>query len=502
MKAWTVKRLKQLAALVLVSLLTLLVVRACDSQRGPPLESWHTYAPRELTGSQLRDADWQAFMAAEEAIFEEVREKVTGRLDPAARVLANRYFDGSPMYPGNFATDWNRSFILEPDGEPVGAAVFLHGLTDSPYSARHLAETYRELGFLAVTIRLPGHGTVPGGLADIHWDDWSEATRLAVREARRRTAPAAPLHIVGYSNGGALAMKYALDALEDADLARPDQLVLISPMIGVTSFARFAGVFGWPAVVPRFAKAAWLGIMPEFNPFKYNSFPINGARQSSLMTRTLQPRIARYARDGRLGELPPILTFQSVVDATVSTQAVASGLYARLPERGHELVLFDVNRSAAFGPMFRSEGSPMPQGLLPEPPRGFRSTIITNAAPETTRMSERVVEAGTATERTRTLDLSYPPGVFSLSHIALPFPVSDSLYGLQPEPVNEFGIGLGAIAPRGERGALIVSMDALTRISSNPFFPYMLERIEETIGRGTVPAPGNPSVVGSLMPDE
>jgi hypothetical protein len=147
--------------------------------------------------------------------------------------------------------------------------------------------------------------------------------------------------------------------------------------------------------------------------------------------------------------------------------------------------------------MFRSEGSPMPQGLLPEPPRGFRSTIITNATPETTRMSERVVEAGTATERTRTLDLSYPPGVFSLSHIALPFPVSDSLYGLQPEPVNEFGIGLGAIAPRGERGALIVSMDALTRISSNPFFPYMLERIEETIGRGTVPAPGNPSVVGS-----
>jgi alpha-beta hydrolase superfamily lysophospholipase len=497
MKAWTVRRLKQLAALVLVSLLTLLTVRACDSQRGPPLESWHTYAPRELTGSQLRDADWQAYLVAEEAIFEDVRERVTGRLDPAARVLANRYFDGSPIYPGNFARDWNRSFILEPDGEPSGAAVLLHGLTDSPYSARHLAGKYRELGFVAIAIRLPGHGTVPGGLASIHWNDWSEATQLAVREARRRTDPAAPLHIVGYSNGGALAMKYALDALEDPGLARPDQLVLISPMIGVTSLARFAGVFGWPAVIPRFAKAAWLSILPEFNPFKYNSFPINGARQSSLMTRTLQPRIARYARDGRLGELPPILTFQSVVDATVSTQAVAADLYARLPERGHELVLFDVNRSAAFGPMFRSEATPPPSELLPEAPRLFRTAVITNATPETSRMVERVVEAGTATERARALDLAYPPGVFSLSHIALPFPVSDSLYGLQPEPVNEFGIGLGAIAPRGERGALIVSMDALTRISSNPFFPYMLDRIEETIGRGTAPAPGEPSLVGS-----
>ena len=53
-------------------------------------------------------------------------------------------------------------------------------------------------------------------------------------------------------------------------------------MIGITDLARFAGVFGWPAMFPAFAKAAWLGVVPEFNPFKYNSFPVNGARQSSL----------------------------------------------------------------------------------------------------------------------------------------------------------------------------------------------------------------------------
>ena len=51
----------------------------------------------------------------------------------------NRYFDGSPIYPGRFAQDWNRSYVLEPDGEPVGAVVLLHGLTDSPYSLRHIA---------------------------------------------------------------------------------------------------------------------------------------------------------------------------------------------------------------------------------------------------------------------------------------------------------------------------------------------------------------------------
>jgi alpha-beta hydrolase superfamily lysophospholipase len=493
MRTWTFRRLRQLLVLALVSLLTLLAVRIFDTQRGPPLELWHTYAPRELTGSQLRDAGWQDYLVAEQSLFEAVRKQVTERLEESARVPANRYFDGSPLYPGRFATDWNRSFVLEPDGEPVGAAVFLHGLTDSPYSMRHMAERYREQGFVAVAIRLPGHGTVPGGLARIHWRDWSEATNLAVREAQRRAGPNVPLHIVGYSNGGALAMKYALDALDDPQLARPDQLVLVSPMIGVTSMARFAGVFGWPAVIPRFAKAAWLGVMPEFNPFKYNSFPINGARQSSLMTRTLQPRIVRFARDERLDELPPVLTFQSVVDFTVSTQAIVSALYARLPEGGHELVLFDVNRSAAFGPMFRGDATSLPVGLLPAAPRRFSSAIVTNAAPETGQMIERVAEAGATTEHGRVLDLAYPPGVFSLSHVALPFPVSDSLYGLEPYPVNEFGIGLGALAPRGERGTLIVSMDALTRISSNPFFPYLLDKIDEVIERGAASKPGETS---------
>ena len=89
-----------------------------------------------------------------------------------------------------------------------------------------------------------------------------------------------PLHIVGFSNGGALALKYAMDAIDRDDLRQADQLILVSPMVGITAFARFAGVAGWPAVFSRWAKAAWIAIVPEFNPFKYNSFPVNGARQS------------------------------------------------------------------------------------------------------------------------------------------------------------------------------------------------------------------------------
>jgi alpha-beta hydrolase superfamily lysophospholipase len=484
MRSGLFKLLKWMVALVGVSLLTILAVRAYDSQRGPPLELWHKFVPHEMTTEQIRDADWKGYVAAEQRLFDEVRTNVTDKLDPESRIAANRYYADSPLYPGHFAHDWNRSYILEPVGTPVGAVVLLHGLTDSPYSLRHIARRYAEDGYVAVAIRLPGHGTVPSGLTNVEWEQWMEATRLAVREARRRAGTSTPLHLIGFSNGGALAMKYAIDAIGDKTLARPDRIVLISPMIGITSLARFAGVFGWPAVFPPFAKAAWLGIVPEFNPFKYNSFPVNGARQSSLVVRTLQRQIDQYGREGKLVELAPVLTFQSVVDFTVSTRAIVNALYANLPANGSELVLFDINRSARFGPLLRSSVDNMLTRLLPDPPRKFKTTIIANVGPGQPQMVERVTPAGATTEQTRTLELTYPQDLLSLSHLALPFPMNDPLYGIEPES-NEYGANLGAMSTRGERGSLIVSMDSLIRTSSNPFFSYMMGRIEEGIGTGT-----------------
>jgi alpha-beta hydrolase superfamily lysophospholipase len=473
--------LKRTALVIGVVFVTAIALRTYDVQRGPPLELWHTHVPHELSRAELAKTDWAGYLAAEDKAFAEVRAEVTDQLPPEVRVPGNRYFEGSPIYPGRFVQNWNRSYVQEPEGAPRGAVVLLHGLTDSPFSLRHAATLYRERGFVVVAIRMPGHGTVPAGLTRVQWEDWSEATRLAVREARRRVAAPLPLHVVGFSNGGALAMKFALDGLDDPNLSRPDRIILIAPMIGITELSRFAGVFGWPAIFPAFAKAAWLGIVPEFNPFKYNSFPVNGARQSSLLTRDLRSHVAREESAGRLDKLPPILTFQSLIDFTVSTRAIVTNLYARLPNNGSELVLFDMNRSIKFGPLLRSGSDLRPDRVLPPAPRQFRSTLITNSGPDTRQVVERVTEAGAVTETTRTLELEFPQEVFSLSHLALPFPVTDSLYGMRPDMKEDFGVNLGALAVRGERGALIISLDSLTRLSSNPFFPYMAERISEVI---------------------
>jgi alpha-beta hydrolase superfamily lysophospholipase len=470
--------LKLVLIVVAAILATLVAVRAWDSQRGPPLEPWHTYVPHELRARAIDAMDWPEYVQVENGIFESLRNKVTRRLPAWDRVPLNRYFEGSPIYPGRFRQDWNRSFIIEPDGEALGAVVLLHGLTDSPYSLRHIAEIYRSHGFVSVGVRLPGHGTVPAGLTDVEWEDWMAATRLAIREARRRGGPAKPLHIVGYSTGGALALKYALDSLDDERLSRPDRLVLISPMIGITRFARFAGLAALPAYFPAFAKAAWLDIMPEFNPFKYNSFPVNAGRQSHRLTQALQDEITKGARRGALTKLPPILTFQSVVDFTVSTPAVVSDLYQRLPPIGGELVLFDINRSTPLGMLLRPSATDRLTGLLPSGPRNYRTTVIANDA-LSGEVSERVVEAGGQAETVRALGIAFPSDVYSLSHIALPFPPSDGLYGSNPDAGEDFGIRLGTVTPRGERNVLVASLDSLARLTSNPFFPYLARRIEE-----------------------
>ncbi|QRG06380.1 alpha/beta fold hydrolase [Xanthobacter dioxanivorans] len=477
--AWRgAKRTAKIVTLLIVAVVaTIFVVRAVDSQRGPPLEPWHTFVPPELSRAQLATSDLAAYLRAEDTAFAAVRANVTDKLPPADRVRFNRYYDASPIYPGRFAQDFNRTYVLEPKGEAAGAAVFLHGLTDSPYSHRHLARLYADHGFISIVLRLPGHGTVPGALTQADYEDWIAATRLAMREALRRAGPGRPVHIIGYSNGGALALMHALDALDDPALVAPSRIVLLSPMVGVTEFARFAGLAGLPAIFPAFAKAAWLNIIPEFNPFKYNSFPVDAARQSFLLTQTLQANIDRHLRAGRLAGLAPVLTFQSVLDHTVSTRAVIEQLHARLDDNGSELVLFDINRGGQFEELLTRTADSALSRLLPPAPRRFRTAVIANASTTTEDMEARETPAGSTQETVTSLGLTYPEDVYSLSHVALPFPLSDGLYGLEPDLADTFGIRLGDIAARGEFGSLVVGVDMLVRMSSNPFFPYLVQRV-------------------------
>ncbi|HCB1497787.1 TPA: alpha/beta fold hydrolase [Klebsiella michiganensis] len=466
---------------LLVVVIVFFIGRIYESQRGPALHRWHTWTADEMTAIEIDHATFAEYQTREEAIFRDMKSKVTDTLNDDEKTAINRFYAQSLVYPDKFQPDWNRSFILLPQGKPRGAAVLLHGLTDSPYSVHYLAQRYQRQGFIAVAPRLPGHGTAPGALTGVDRDEWIATTRLAVREATRLAGADMPLHIIGYSNGGALALKYALDSLEDKSLRRPQQIILLSPMIGVTAFARFAGLAGLPSIFPAFARAAWLNIVPEFNPYKYNSFPVKAARQSWLLSQMLQQQIVQEAQSQRLGELAPVLTFQSVMDSTVSTRAVVDSLYRYLPDNGSELVIFDINQAANLRALFRPSLYSAVNTLLPPAPRPYGTTVVTNAAPDTYETVARTTFAGTRTETITPLHIAWPQDMYSLSHVAVPFPLTDSLYGREPAEKNRYGISIGTISLRGETSTLSVGLDTLMRVTSNPFYPWMMTRIEHHI---------------------
>ena len=71
--------------------------------------------------------------------------------------------------------------------------------------------------------------------------------------------------------------------------------------------------------------------------------------------------------------------------------------------------------------------------------------------------------------------------MFSLSHVALPFPLADGLYGMAPDPADDFGIRLGTLAAHGETGVISPGPEMFARLTSNPFYDLMAARIRATL---------------------
>jgi|RhiMetdeSRZDD1v2_1073273.scaffolds.fasta_scaffold05375_8 alpha-beta hydrolase superfamily lysophospholipase len=471
---------------VVGAVFAILLLRAFAARNNPPLKPWHNPLEKEARAKDLPDtATLGDYLRIEDAAFREMKEKVIPMTAPEDRTDANRYWADSRINPERFPKNWNRTFELEPEGEPKGGALLIHGLTDSPYSVKAEAEELRRLGYYALVLRMPGHGTVPGGLTKASWEDWRAAVRLGARHVRQKVGPKVPFVVAGYSNGGALSVQYGLDSsAPGSTLPKPDRILLFSPMIGVSPFAVLARVVSWIGVLHYFNQSRWTDIQPEFNPFKYNSFPAFAGQQTAVLTRRIKREVKSAADSGAIASMPPILAFVSLVDSTVETWDTVDKLFAYLPENGSELVLYDLNRAQIVRSFLKRNYDQQVSALFANAQRPYRLTLVTNAAADT----ERVV-AKTAAPRSgdraveEPLGLPWPPQIFSLSHLAVPFAFDDPLFGIEPDLSVDYGIRLGRLAPRGEKGVLQVPIDQFMRINCNPFFPYQLERIRAFLAK-------------------
>lgn len=443
------------------------------------LDVWHRADLDREFNADAGLTSFGQYRELEDRLFAQLDEEVYARTGPAGDDPINRYRRGSLSDPGRWSPNWNRSYEMTVDS-PRASVLLVHGLSDSPYSLRQLAQRLQAADVHALGLRVPGHGTAPSGLLDVTWQDMAAAVKLAVRHLAERN-PGRPVFIVGYSNGAALAVNYTLAALTESDLPQVDRLVLISPQIRVSPLAALAV---WQARLGRLLgleKLAWNEIAPEYDPFKYGSFAINAGDLPYRLTLEIQRQLDELAAGDRLSSVPPVLAFSSVVDATVLAPALVDSLFNRLPGDTHELVLFDINRMARIEPVLRWSPDEILGALQAALRPAYRLDVVTNRAPGDPAVVVQGWTGGDRAPRVDELGLAWPDDVYSLSHVALPFPASDPLYGGRPDHPSP-GIHLGDIAFRGERGVLQISPAAMLRLRWNPFYGYLEGRTLEFLG--------------------
>jgi len=468
----TVKR----TSIELLAAVLMMLIQGCS---GVQLQSWHTEKlSEEFTASKADEIrTFDDYLQLEERLFDELEQDVYAQVETGPEYYLLRYSSGSAADPQHYQQNWNRSFELQSDA-PAGGVLLLHGMSDSPYSLRALAETLSERGYWVIGLRMPGHGTAPSGLKYVKLPDMIAAVRIAMAHLSSAVGDR-PIHIIGYSAGAALALDFSLDAAEGLATPMPASLVLISPAIRVNAAAALAGFKSGLGSVPGLGGLTWLTVLPEFDPYKYNSFATNAGDVVHRLTRSVDRRLAARSSNGTNSPLPPILAFKSTVDATVTTEAVVDNLLALLTPDRHELVLFDINRHAAKTSLLVSDPGPLTNRLLADDTLPFGVTIIANKNTATTAVvARRKLPFSNQLTETDLPELAWPSGVYSLSHVALPIPPDDPLYGRLP-PDDGDAIYLGDIAMRGERGLLKLPGDWLLRMRYNPFYEVLETRVLE-----------------------
>ena len=459
--------------IVAVLLLTIYFGWAFESRHMLELRPEHRIEfDAEFEARNEDETSWQDYLAIEAALADELDEKIhnVDRSDS----LVDRYSSESLSFPGNFASNWNRSYELTVPS-PKGVAVLVHGLTDSPYSMLSTAQTLAGAGYNVVVPRMPGHGFAASGLLQARWEDWTAAVRIAVRHAQTLPGQDESFILGGYSNGALLSVNYALRCEDIEDMPCPDGLVLMSPAIAVSKAAVVTVTHPALSWMPYFEQFKWLSILPEIDPFKFTSFPKRAAWEVFRVSRRMHSELARPKE---VAKLPPIITFQSVVDNTVNTRAIVSLLYSKLPANGSELVLYDVNRNSTALYLMKSPPRDLAEFFQSLGSLDYGVTVVRNqgggSGIELLRM-----KAGDGGQTLTPTNLRWPQGIYSLSHIAIPFRADDPVYGVRSSPDTPT---IGSFAPRGEAGVLMLTSNYFLRARHNPFYGFQAKTLVDWLG--------------------
>ena len=472
--------LRKATYLIIISLLGVLIIGVVAfilyMKSLPSLSTWHSTELKNEFTTHSNIEDFDAYVALENKLFQELDSEVYDKVLKTEQNSVNRYTENSFSDPKRWSKAWNKSFELPVENPKMGV-LLLHGMSDSPYSLHAQAKYLQKQGVWVVAMRMPGHGTIPSGLTGIKWQDMAAVVKIGMERLSQKLGDK-PIHIMGYSTGAPLALNYTFTALKDHTLTLPSSLIFYSPAIGVSKAASFAV---WQSRIGHFfnlPKLEWNSIAPEYDPFKYNSFAVNAGDQVYRICKEVQKQFDDYHKETKhTKEFPPVLSFQSIIDNTVSVSDTVNHLYKRLPKGDHTLVLFDINNHFSSNLLVKEKVSNTIQDLKENSgASNYQFDLISDI--NSTNGTLQLIRNNKVVK-----DLSYiwPKSLFSLSHLAMPIPNTDPLYG-DKNAAKSPGIKLGHLAIYGESSVLEISPSAILRQRWNPFHAYTKERVLTFLG--------------------
>ena len=238
--------------------------------------------------------------------------------DAQARIEGNAPFELRPQVRDGLSKTYHRGIVLT------------HGASDSPYHMQHLARFFQAQGWRVMGVLLPGHGTVPGDLLDMHWQEWASTVAYA---ADRLAVEVDELYLGGFSAGGTLSVR---QSVRDE---RVLGLFLFAPALKISFRAKFANLhklYSW--VSPN---AKWVDILPDRDLYKYESFSKNAAAQTYALIADTQAHLRRHTLT------IPIFAAASLEDATVDAKTTFRFIVgAQHP--ASKLLLYAANPATVF----------------------------------------------------------------------------------------------------------------------------------------------------------
>ena len=212
------------------------------------------------------------------------------------------------------------------DAKPSKGALLIHGISDTTYSLRDVAEFLNSECVLIRAMLLPGHGTRPGDLLRITKEEWIEAVDFGIRSLKNEVDY---VYVVGFSLGGLLATHAATNHtdLSGLVLLSPSLHVVYSPLVWQTRWLRYV--------------QDWVDVDPNASPVRYHSMPTNGlAELMELKSKTI------WSLRRKKGLIPPVFAMLAEHDVSVNARKTLEVLHKASSHEKSKFVYYGDSRES------------------------------------------------------------------------------------------------------------------------------------------------------------